>query len=86
MKMMPQTGEDWERFWLISLGTLVLGISICFAIQKSLARQPDLGRLGNRVICTGDRGVGNMLFSLDISPSHYHGAHRLDYICDGRFI
>jgi hypothetical protein len=31
MKMMPRTSEGWERFWLVSLGTLVLGISICFS-------------------------------------------------------
>ena len=31
MKFAPQSDEGWERFWLIALGTPVLGISICFA-------------------------------------------------------
>jgi predicted Abi (CAAX) family protease len=31
MKMTPQTDEGWESFWLITLGTLVLGISICYS-------------------------------------------------------
>jgi hypothetical protein len=35
MKIMPQNREEWERFWLISLGTMVLGISICFSQFKS---------------------------------------------------
>ena len=31
MKFTPQTTEGWERFWLISLGTVVLGLAIFFA-------------------------------------------------------
>jgi hypothetical protein len=30
MKSSPQTDEGWERFWLVALVTLVLGIAFCY--------------------------------------------------------
>lgn len=30
MKSTPQTDGGWERFWLIVLVTVVLGISLCY--------------------------------------------------------
>jgi predicted Abi (CAAX) family protease len=30
MKLTPQSTEGWERFWLISFGTVVLGLAMFF--------------------------------------------------------
>jgi uncharacterized membrane protein (DUF485 family) len=35
MKSTPQTKEEWERFWLVALVTLVLGFSFCFSQFRS---------------------------------------------------
>lgn len=34
MKLTPKNPEDWERFWLISFGTLVIGL-VAFRSQFS---------------------------------------------------
>lgn len=49
MKFAPQSTEDWERFWLVLLGTAVLGLSLFFAqfdsayfVRRSYGEWPEV--------------------------------------------